>query len=125
MSTLRLTDWRRWIATLCVVLAAFVMVERSFANDPCHTLSSAVSYNITDAVSAIGNAGEPSDERNSLPGQQQHHCCSAHVSGMPPAALSGAVVQLAVMIQPMLRDAPPPNGEQGGQDRPPRDNAIV
>jgi hypothetical protein len=28
------TDWKRWIATLCVTLVAFVMVEQSFASDP-------------------------------------------------------------------------------------------
>lgn len=124
MSALRLTDWRRWIATFCVVLVAFVMVERTIAVDPCHSLSSAVSYNIAAASVATDDVGGPSDER-SLPAQQQHHCCSAHVSGMPPQLHAGAIMQTLVMVEPPFGDAPPPNGEQAGQDRPPRAHATV
>lgn len=124
MNGLRLTDWRRWIATLCVVLAAFVMVERAFAVDPCHSLPTAVSYNIAASSVATDDGAAPSDERNSLPAQQQH-CCSAHVSGMPPQLHASAIVQTVVMVQPPFAGAPAPNGEQAGQDRPPRASALV
>lgn len=125
MSALRLTDWRRCIATLCVVLTAFVMVERAFASDPCHGLTGSVSYNIADTAVVTDIGGGASDDGGSLPAQQQHHCCSAHVSGMPPSVPAGAIVQTVERVQPLLRDAPAPNGEQGGPDRPPRTNAIV
>ncbi len=124
MNALRLTDWRRWIATLCVVLVAFVMVERTISADPCHGAPTAVSYNIADVAALTGDGTDRSDGQNSLPAQQQH-CCSAHIAGMPPAPHASALAPPVVTVQAPLVNARAPNGEQGGQDRPPRVSAIV
>lgn len=124
MNALRLIEWRRWIATLCVVLVAFVMVERTVAADPCHGGASAVSYNIALTASVTDGDVDRSDGQSSLPAQQQH-CCSAHIAGMPPAPLANAAAPMAVKVQSLFANARAPNGEQSGQDRPPRNFAIV
>lgn len=124
MNALRLTDWRRWIATLCVALVAFVMVEQAFASDPCHGAPAAVSYNIADVVTLTGGDDDRSEDQNSLPAQQ-HHCCSAHVTGMPPAPHAGVLAAPVVTVQTLVVNARAPNGEQGGQDRPPRVSALA
>ncbi|MBK6705642.1 MAG: hypothetical protein IPG56_19010 [Caulobacteraceae bacterium] len=118
------TDWRRWIATLCVALVAFVMVEQAFASDPCHGAPATVSYNIADAVALTDGDADRSEDQNSLPAQQ-HHCCSAHVTGMPPAPHAGVLAPPVVTVEPPFVNARAPNGEQGGQDRPPRVSALV
>ena len=119
-----LTDWRRWIATLCVALVAFVMVERAFAADPCHVGIASVFYNIAETITLADSGNDPLDERAPIQ-TQRVHCCSAHIAGMPPAPQAGAVVQIALSVKAPLTDAAAPHGEQAGQDRPPRMSAIA
>jgi hypothetical protein len=117
------TDWRRWIATLCVVLVAFVMAEQSFSSDPCHR-GSLVSYNITELASVTDSTGEPSGSP-ATPAQSQHHCCAAHSVAMPPLHQARAIDQVVIRMSAPLSDGGAPTGEQGGQDRPPRAFALA
>ena len=117
------TDWRRWIATLCVALIAFVMVEQSFSTDTCHSVTP-VSYNIA-ALSVAAESGDEQPGSPSTPVQSQHHCCAAHPVAVPPAHQAQAIDQVAIRLSVPLNDMRAPNGEQRGQDRPPRVSALI
>lgn len=117
------TDWRRWIATLCVALVAFVMVEQSFSLDPCHG-GRVVSYNIADLTYAAGS-GDEQPGSPTTPAQAQQHCCAAHAVAMPPLHQAKAIDQVAIRLNVPLSDMRAPNGEQSGQDRPPRVSILA
>lgn len=117
------TDWRRWIATLCVALVAFVMVEQSFASDPCHG-AAPVSYNIAELASIV-DSSDAQPGSPSTPAPSQHHCCAAHSVAMPPFHQARAIDQVAIRLSVPLSDMRAPNGEQSGQDRPPRVSILA
>lgn len=116
------TDWRRWIATLCVVLVAFVMAEQSFSSGPCH--GGPVSHNITELAN-IAESGDAQPGSPTAPTQSQHHCCAAHSVAMPTLHHASAMDQVIIRLSAPLSDGGPPTGEQGGQDRPPRVSELV
>jgi hypothetical protein len=116
-------DWKRWIATLCVALVAFVMVEQSFASDPCHG-SAPVPYNIAELASIV-DSSDAQPGSPSTPAQSQHHCCAAHSVAMPPLHQARAMDQLVIRMSAPLSDSGAPTGEQGGQDRPPRVSILA
>ncbi|MDX2277391.1 MAG: hypothetical protein NW206_18240 [Hyphomonadaceae bacterium] len=123
MKAMAWTDWRRWIATLCVALVAFVMVEQSFSSDPCHG-GAPVSYNIAK-IALVAESGDERHGSPATPPQSQHHCCAAHPIAVPPLHLAQAIDQVTIRLSAPLSDMRAPNGEQGGQDRPPRMSATV
>lgn len=116
------TDWRRWIATLCVVLVAFVMAEQSLSSDPCHG-AAPVSYNIAELASFTDSSD--AQPGSPTPAQSQHHCCAAHSVAMPPLHHASTIDQVVIRMDTPLDDGRAPHGEQGGQDRPPRVSALV
>jgi hypothetical protein len=121
LNALHLTDWKRWIATLCVVLVAFVLVEQGFSSDTCR---GSVSYNIA----ALGVAAKSGDERPgspSTPIQAQHHCCAAHPVAVSPVHDTQTIDQVSIRVTAPPSDGRAPNGEQSGQDRPPRVSGLV
>lgn len=117
------TDWRRWIATLCVMLVAFVMAEQSFSSDPCHG-GGPVSYNIAELAS-FTDSSDAQPGSPTTPAQSQLHCCAAHSAAMPPLHHASAIDQVVIRMSPPQSDGGAATGEQGGQDRPPRVSALA
>lgn len=114
--------WKRWIATLCVALLAFVLVEDAFAvNDPCHAAGGAVYYNVATMGTPDGDAGSPADGAPTL---HQHHCCGAHATGLA-AADNAAAFQSARPVGPTYSDHFAPSGDPNGLDRPPKPSASA
>lgn len=120
MNALAGHDWRRWIATLCVALVAFVMVGHSTCADPCRNTQATACY----SVSAVSDADGDQRDSQSPVSAQQHHCCFKTVSGLPSAPRIGVTAQASLQLEAPT-DARPPHSEQGGQDRPPRHSALV
>ena len=118
---LALNDWRKWVAALCVGLLSFAIIEQASA----HHLATTVSYNVASAevASAVSGREERPDEP-AAPAGQQHHCCGAHVSGLP-------FIDGEASVQPALRLAAPrfneagPRGDPAGLDRPPKPSARI
>ena len=109
------------MATLCVALVAFVMVEQTFS--PCHG-GGFVSYNVAGSDYAAGS-GDEQPRSPMAPAQAQQHCCAAHAVAVPPLHQSKAIDQVAIRLSVPLSDMRAPNGEQSGQDRPPRVSILA
>ncbi len=114
---------------LCIALFAFVLIEDASAlDDPCHTGSAAVPYNIaaeaTAPSDASGDPGAPLDQSPQT-ALHQHHCCGAHATGLPTGdgiaapslPPSGHVIAYANQFAPA--------GDPGGLERPPKPSALV
>lgn len=119
MRFLALNDWRKWVAALCVGLLSFAIIEQASA----HHLTTTVSYNGTSAETASTvSDGEERPDEPAAPAGQQHHCCGAHITGLP--LLHGAAI-----AQPASRLAAPrfnearPRGDPAELDRPPKPSA--
>ena len=116
-------NWRRWIATLCVALVAFVMVERVACTDPCEAPGS-VSYSIAQLAALTYDLGDQGDQP-AAPAGEAHHCNSLHGPAMPSAPHSVAIEQAAIAVLAWAPQLNALQNEQGGQDRPPRASVIV
>ena len=117
-------NWRRWIATLCVALVAFVMVERVACTDPCEAPGS-VSYNVAQLAALTDDRSAPGD-LPTFPAQgEAHHCNSMHAPAMPAAPHSVAVEQTFISVLAWAPQLNALQNEQGGQYRPPRASVIV
>ncbi len=121
---MRLTmDWRRWVATLCVALIAFVMVEQMNVADACHPAGQPVSYNISSTAN-ISVADTDADSA-ALEMNLAHHCCCAHPVGLPTLADADKLAANAVSASFDGKDRFAPPGAPDGLERPPRPTAIA
>ena len=124
MKALASINWRRWIATLCVALVAFVMVERVACTDPCEAPGS-VSYNIAQLAALTDDRSERGDQPAAPLQGEAHHCNSMHAPAMPSAPHSVAINQAVMAVLAWAPQLNALQNEQGGQDRPPRASATV
>lgn len=124
MKALASINWRRWIATLCVALVAFVMVERVACTDPCETKGSA-SYAIAQLAALTDDRADQREQPAAPMQGEAHHCNSMHAPAIPAALHSAAIEQAVISVLAWAPQLNALQNEQGGQDRPPRVSAIV
>lgn len=114
---------------LCIALFAFVLIEDASAlDDPCHTDSAAVSYNIAGDIVAPSNpGGDPGAPLDQSPqtALHQHHCCGAHATGLPAGEGIAASVETPADLVVPHPDQFAAAGDPNGLERPPKPFALV
>ncbi|GIK49928.1 MAG: hypothetical protein BroJett013_26250 [Alphaproteobacteria bacterium] len=114
---------------LCIALFAFVLIEDASAlDDPCHTGSAAVPYNIAGEVASPSDASDdPSAPQDQSPqtALHQHHCCGAHATGLPTGDGIAAPSPLPSNQLIAYADQFAPAGDPGGLERPPKPSALA
>lgn len=112
-------NWKRWAATLCVALVAFVMVERATCIDVCDAQASAGSYSVASAPLAAAPDGSEHSDTSGV--STSHHCSAAHCAAMPVPEVTGQVRAPLSSHGMSLASAGAPDTMQGGPERPPRE----
>jgi hypothetical protein len=120
-----LTDWRRWIAALCVALLAFLLVEPV---SHAATISEAASW--SEAVSSSYNiasdgGGESDGSSPATPAGGQHCCACAHANSIAPALHGTATLQISAQLLFVRHIGDAPQSAPQGLDRPPKPIAIA
>jgi|CXWL01.1.fsa_nt_gi hypothetical protein len=109
------------MATLCVALMAFVLVESAYSPHAASNTQPVISYDIA----TVSNDDQSRDGPAPMSSEQQQHCCSAHAVGMPAAWDVGAFEQAATHVNPWPVDQQALDRRPDGLDRPPKLSAIA
>lgn len=120
VSSSTFTDWKRWVAALCVVLLAFVVIERASGDHVSMLVKSEAA-----SVIMLSSADTPTDTDHS-PAQPSHHCCATHAGSLAPALVAASAPMPPSVNADGLRLAhATPLSVPGGLDRPPKPIAIA
>ncbi len=112
---------------LCIALLTFVTLERmSPAHAAVENGQTGIVYVLADAQTVAGESSGDSQQTPETPAQPQHHCCTAHCSGLLPAFTGAALLAHSSFRVGVPRsDYGTAMNLPDGLDRPPKATAIV
>lgn len=113
-------DWKRWVATLCVALIAFLAIGHVASDYAQERAESSVSYNVTQML-AYNSDSAPLDD--SLIQTQTDHCCAAHATVLPPVDHVAVALRVSREVTTPADTGDAPFTTPQGLDRPPRATA--
>jgi hypothetical protein len=113
-------DWKRWVATLCVALIAFLAIGHVASDYAKERAEFSVSYNITQVEADGPHSAPPHDP---LIQTQTDHCCAAHATVLPVVDHVAVALRVSREVATPAETGDAPFATPQGLDRPPRATA--